>query len=166
MAVKAYPSSQSAHNQLARGYLFAGDTTSAIEEFRRSLELAPRNLSVQDMLDQVMAARTPLRFDPVGTFELDSVAMKVKGAVRQERMQLTLRRDGTRLRGQVRTSDSTFTVDDVVAGGDRLWVFADAYGFRLELRLQFHDKSAEGTWILGWANNGALTGRRSAGNAP
>src|SRR5438094_10446581 len=112
------------------------------------------------MVDQVQLSRQALRFEPAGTYRFENVPLRLHGALRPQSIALTLRRDAGKLVGQVVTGDSTWKIDDIVAGGDRLWIFAQAYGAALELRLRVDGDAASGTWILGWANNGTLAGTR------
>ena len=56
MAVEVYPRSYSAHNELGRALLFAGDTAAAEGEFRTALALSPHNFVYRDMLEKLAAA--------------------------------------------------------------------------------------------------------------
>jgi tetratricopeptide (TPR) repeat protein len=51
--VDAYPSSSNVYDSLGEAYLLAGDRTSAVRNYRRSLELNPENQNAIRMLEQL-----------------------------------------------------------------------------------------------------------------
>lgn len=54
------------------------------------------------------------------------------------------------------------TATELVIGGERIWATATFANDALELRVPARGDSVSGTWVLGFMNSGALTGRREA----
>jgi cytochrome c-type biogenesis protein CcmH/NrfG len=50
---EAYPSSSNVYDSLGEAYVVAGDKTSAVRNYRRSLELNPENQNAIRMLEQL-----------------------------------------------------------------------------------------------------------------
>lgn len=51
--VLAFPAAANAHDSLGKGFLAAGDTTLAIEHYRKSLALDPANANAEKVLKRL-----------------------------------------------------------------------------------------------------------------
>jgi imidazolonepropionase-like amidohydrolase len=155
-----YPRSHSAANEVGRGYLFSGDTTTALVWFHRSLSLSPHNSAVRRMADKLEDVRRPLRFTAAGRYEFDPVTMKGRETPTERALALVVTDSAGRWIGSVTWDGKEIRLDELVAGGERLWVAVDINDQTLELRLEVRGDSASGVWSYGWGNNGSLRGRR------
>ncbi|HEX2077166.1 MAG TPA: amidohydrolase family protein [Longimicrobium sp.] len=166
LAAELYSHSFSAANEVGRGYLFAGDTAAALRSFRRSLELSPHNQTVRIMVEKVEAAGQPLRVSPFGTYTFDPVPMRLRGRRGDVVMSATIADSaGTRV-GRLRVGDTEVPLEEIAAGGDRLWLGATYEGEWMEMRLRVEGDAVSGRWNYGFANNGELRGAREPARAP
>jgi hypothetical protein len=153
-----YPRSHSAAHEVGRGYLVAGDTTNALLHFRRSLAISPHNTAVARMVDKLEDSRRPAGFPWVGRWAFEPVAMKAGESPRS--LALTLADSAGRPVGTLRWDDKEIPLDELVVGGERIWVMVDVGDGTLELKLQASASTTTGVWTYGWGNNGALRGSR------
>lgn len=155
-----YSLSHSAANEVGRGYLFAGDTTSALVHFRRSLALSPHNSNVGRMVEKLEDSRRPLRFQPPGRYEFAPVTMKGREKPTARSLVLTVADSAGRWRGLVRWDGKEIPLDELVIGGNAVWAMVDINDQTLELKLRVSGSEVSGVWSYGWGNNGPIRGRR------
>jgi tetratricopeptide (TPR) repeat protein len=154
-----YARSHSAANEVGRGYLFAGDTTKALEHFRRSLVLSPHNSAVQRMVDKLEDSRRPLRFSP-GRYQFEPVTMKGREAPTARSLMLIVADSAGKWKGSVRWDGKDVPLEELVVGGDAIWASVDINDQTLELKLEVSGDVVQGVWTYGWGNNGAIRGVR------
>jgi hypothetical protein len=158
-----YARSHSAANEVGRGYLFSGDTTAALEHFRRSLVLSPHNSSVQRMVDKLEDSRRPLRFRAAGRYEFEPVTMKGREPVTARSLVLTVSDSGGKWKGSVLWDGKEVPLEELVVGGDAIWAIVDINDQTLELKLKVKGDTVQGVWTYGWGNNGGIRGVRRGG---
>ena len=159
MAVEVYPDLFWAHNEMARGYLFAGDTARAMASFARSLRLSPSNFVVKDMVEKIDAARAGPTLDPVGVYTFAPITLRLAGQTTTVTPTLLVAGSRGRYTATLRgVGPDSVAAYEVVAGGDRLWAAAQFGNDALELWLRVRGDSVTGAWALGFANNGRLAG--------
>ncbi len=160
-ALDVYSQSHSAFNQVGRAFLFRFDTTTSLTYFRKALAFSPHNLVYQDMVMKLDAARAGPGPDVLGRYEFAPVQVKVAGQPRSMKFVVTLTRAASTTAARVFINgDSGRVATEAVAGPRNVWVTVPLEGNDLELRWRAGAEIVEGTWILGWANNGVLRGRR------
>jgi tetratricopeptide (TPR) repeat protein len=155
-----YSRSHSAANEVGRGYLFAGDTTKALEHFRRSLELSPHNSAVRRMADKLEDSRRPLRFSPAGRYEFEPVTIKKPTP---SSLVLTVADSVGKWKGTLLWDGKEVPLDELVVGGDAIWATVDINDQTLELKLRVSGEGVSGVWTYGWGNNGEISGVRKGG---
>jgi hypothetical protein len=158
LAEQLYPASHSAANEVGRGYLYSGDTTRALEHFRRSLEISPHNSAVRRMVDKLGDARQAPRFPPAGRYVLDSVRMTINDAPTMVGLSLTVADSAGRWIGMLRFNEKEVRVDELVIGGDRIWASADIDDRTVELKLDVSGAALSGSVAYGWGNTGPVRG--------
>jgi imidazolonepropionase-like amidohydrolase len=157
-----YVRSHSAANEVGRGYLFAGDTTKALDHFRRSLALSPHNSAVQRMVDKLEDSRRPLRFSP-GRYQFEPVTMKGREPQTARSLVLTVADSAGKWKGSVLWDGKEVALEELVLGGDAIWASVDISDQTLELKLKVSGDAVHGVWTYGWGNNGAIRGVRVGG---
>ncbi|HKP75028.1 MAG TPA: amidohydrolase family protein [Longimicrobiaceae bacterium] len=160
LSEELFPRSFSAPNQVGRGYLFAGDTSTALVHFRRSLAMSPHNSNVRRTIGRVEDARRSPAFAPGGRWDFEPVTMRVHGQPVEQRLSLAVADSAGHWRGRLRVGDRDLPLDDLVIGGHRVWASVDVFDDTLELMLVEERGTLAGTWTLGWGNNGPIRGRR------
>jgi hypothetical protein len=160
LGAELYSRSHSAANEVGRGYLFAGDTTKALEYFQRSLVLSPHNSAVRRMVDKLEASRRPLGFRAEGRYRFEPVTMKDGGTPRERSLVLTIADSAGKRVGSLLWEGKEVPLSELVAGGDQIWAMADINDQTLELKLAVRGAAVLGWWTYGWGNNGPITGRR------
>jgi hypothetical protein len=160
LAEQLYPLSHSAANEVGRGYLYSGDTSSALVHFRRSLAISPHNSNVRRMVDKLEDSRRPLRFPAVGRYEFGPVTMQGREKPTPRSLVLTVADSAGRSIGSVRWDGKDVPLEELVVGGERIWAMVDINDQTLELRLTVKGSMVSGVWSYGWGNNGAIEGRR------
>ena len=160
LAEQLYPKSHSAANEVGRGYLYSGDTTSALEHFRRSLTISPYNTQVRRMVDKLEDARRPPKFAPAGRYVLDSVGMKINDAPTMVGLALAVADSMGHWLGTLRFNGKEARCDDLVIGADRVWASADIDDRTVELELRVTGDTVAGVVAYGWGNTRAVRGRR------
>jgi imidazolonepropionase-like amidohydrolase len=161
LAEKLYARSHSAANESGRGYLFSGDTTTALVHFRRSLAISPHNSNVRRMVDKLEDARKPPGFSPSGRYELDPVTMKGREKPTERSLVLTVADSAGTWKGSVLWDGKEMPLDELVLGGDAIWATVDIKDQTLELKLRVSGAGVSGVWTYGWGNNGEIMGRKS-----
>jgi len=154
---RLYPFSFSTESELARDALLRGDTAAAVGRLRKAVELSPHDANTLNLLEKLGASGKPLRFNPVGAYVLDPIEMG--GFHREKRkveLSLTIADSAHRRVGRIRANDVEARLEEIVVGGDRLWVAATVDGNWLELRLRVRDDHVTGLWNHGWASKGEL----------
>ena len=152
-----YPRSHSAANEVGRGYLFAGDTSKALEHFRRSLALSPHNSSVRRMADKLEDSRRPTLFSPAGRYEFEPVTIKRPTS---SSLVLTVADTAGKWKGSVLWDGKEVPLDELVLGSDAIWATVDVNDQTLELKLRVTGERVSGVWTYGWGNNGEMRGVR------
>jgi len=161
LVAELYSRSHSAANEVGRGYLFAGDTGSALVHFRRSLSLSPHNSAVRRMVDKLEDSRRPLRFAALARYQFEPVTMKGREPATARSLALTLSDSAGRRVGSIRWDDKDYRLDELVVGGEHVWAMVDINDQTLELKLRVSGGEISGVWSYGWANNGVIKGRAS-----
>ena len=162
LAEALYPKSHSAANEVARGYLYSGDTTRALEHFRRSLALSPHNTQVRRMVEKLEDSRRAPRFAAAGRYVLDSVRMNINDAPTMVGISFTVSDSAGRWIGSLRFNEKEGRFDELVIGGDHIWASVDIDDRTLELVLRVSGSAVAGSVAYGWGNTGAVRGRRDA----
>ena len=160
LAEQLYSKSHSAANEVGRGYLYSGDTTKALEHFRRSLALSPYNTSVRRMVDKLEDSRRPPHFAPAGRYVLDSVRMNLQDVPTPVGLTLTVTDSAGHWIGSLRFNEKEARLDELVIGGDRIWASADIDDRTVELVLQVSGTAVSGVVAYGWGNTGPVKGAR------
>ena len=159
LAEELLPRSHSAANEVGRGYLFNGDTNAALLHFRRSLAISPHNTNVKRMVEKLEDSRRPTRFPAVGIYQLDSILMKGREQPTWRGIRLSISDSAGKRVGTVRWDGREMPLDELVAGGNRIWATVDINDQTLELVLTVTGNSVSGVWNYGWGNNGRVAGR-------
>lgn len=163
MVEELYSRSHSAANEAGRGYLFSGDTSTALVHFQRSLALSPHNSSVQRMADKLEDSRRPLQYRPAGRYEFEPVTMKGRDKPTPRSLVLTVADSAGRWKGSVLWDGKEVPLDELVVGGDAMWAMVDINDQTLELKLSVSGQGVLGMWTYGWGNNGEIRGIRKGG---
>ena len=160
LAAQLYPKSHSAANEVGRGYLYAGDTTRALEHFRRSLAISPHNSAVRRMVEKVEDGRKAPRFPPAGRYVLDSVRMNINDAPTMVGLAFTVSDSAGHWIGSLRFNEKEARCDELVIGGDHIWASADIDDRTVELKLQVSGSRLSGNVAYGWGNTKPVRGVR------
>jgi imidazolonepropionase-like amidohydrolase len=162
LETQAYPYSASAVTDVARALLIRHDTLAALARFRRAHELSPDDQNIADLIDKLTAANTNQRRAESATITFDSIEAKVRGQSTRLRIRVVVDPAPEAPRPIVYVNSDSATATEAVMTPNRGWVFAPFAGQSLELRWSTIGSRVEGTWVLGWANNGRLTGRKES----
>ena len=162
-AVALYPWSPAAVMKLGLALAEIGDDAGALARFEQARAMSPDDARVAHYFEQRAMRATPPTFDPVGTYAFTSWVGT--GAHRKE-VSGTFRivKAARGYSGVLATSlGPEMPMDEVIAGGDRLWMHARAHEpdvDAIELAVQVEGTTARGRFIAGFGNNRPLTGRR------
>ena len=166
LAEALYPKSHSAANEVGRGFLYSGDTTKALEHFRRSLALSPYNTQVRRMVDKLEDARRTPQFAPQGRYVLDSVRMNLNDVPTMVGISFTVADSAGRWIGSLRFNDKEARFDELVIGGDHIWASVDIDNRTVELELRVSGNAVAGSVAYGWGNTGPVRGQFSRDSKP
>jgi len=159
-AAALYARSFAAENEIGRALMYNGDTAAALGHFKKALAHSPYNQIIARTVDRLEDITRPVRFNPIGRFEIDEFVWKVGERQRPVRMALTVSDSAGQRIADLQVDTTTLRVEDLAIGGDHIWI-ATSYGnAEINLKLSVADDSVSGLWNYGWANNGVLRGRR------
>lgn len=115
------------------------------------------------MVARLEAAASTPAFDPVGSYVFAPVTMRVAGERKSVTLSLVVSGAPGRYSGRIVSNPGAESpATELVIGGERIWATATFANDAPELRVAVRGDSVSGTWVLGFMNSGALTGRREA----
>jgi tetratricopeptide (TPR) repeat protein len=158
-STRLYPQSFSAFYLLADLLFEQGNFDQAQIEIEKSISIEPHNAATINLAKKIEIVREPLRFTPVGTYEVQYTNDQ-SGEIQRATLVIEALPNG-RLGGrQTDAVGSTAALRSVSAGGNRMWVLVETPAGPTELRIAVENATLTGYWAAPFGRNGKLNGTK------
>jgi len=154
-----YPQSFSAYYLLADLLFEAKRPAEGEVQIRKSLVLEPHNSAALNLEGKIEAAKQPLLFSPVGSYQLQYTNGQ-SGETKTTNLVIKALANG-QFGGEKKDPDGEpGALRSAYAAGNRIWVVAETQFGPMELRLVVEGDRITGYWAASYGHNGKVSGTK------